>query len=339
MRRLLLLLLLPATATAAPPFPGVLDVAGRAAYVASDVGIDAIDLERGDLLWRSREAQQPLAVAGGRLYALGFHPTNQLSVVAIDLGSKAERVIRTEVTDLPRWVVTRDTPTQTFRCDWRQHGGEVLIDWRAEARAGSGPAKRAAGQVCLDLETGRVRSAPGAAQPAPGRPPSPLDKHAIRWHGVVGWQLLVVVSEEVPGSTARQQRLVFRAWDARAAREAPPRELLRGERLTLLADLDGKHLWLRDAAGPDDPLAPHTWSVVSALDGHLVARVPFVPGTRAVTLAGRRAYCVSAAPAKAPLGYGPPRLVHTLHAVDLDAGKVVWSRPAAGHSGQRSMTR
>lgn len=341
MRRLLLLLLtIPTTATAAAPFPGgALDTTGSAAYLASEAGIDAVDLARGGLLWRSREAQLPLAVTGGRLHALGFHPTNQLTVVTFDLAGQDRRVFKTDVTDLPRWVSTRGTATQSFRQEWKRLGEEIVLDWRAEARGEAGPAKVAAGQVRIDLGTGRVRSVPLTASESPDRLPIQLEKHALRWHGRAGGQLLAVVLEDLPESAAvkRPQRLVFRAWDARTGKETTPRELMRGERLAVLTDLDGKHAWLRDAGGQDDAARP--WAVVSVLDGHLVARVPFVPGTRAVTRLGDRAYCLTTAPAKAALGDGPPRRVHTLHAIDLGDGKTAWTHRLGDQSGQRSRMR
>ncbi|MFO0842469.1 MAG: hypothetical protein U0797_08750 [Gemmataceae bacterium] len=208
-----------------PSFPGVLDMNGQVAYVASGGGIDAVGLERGDLLWRSRVAQRPLAVAGGRLFALGFHPTNQLSVVSFDLRGKGERVLKTEVTDLPRWVTTQGSPSQTFRCDWRQQGGVLLIDWQAEARGEAGPAKRSAGQLALDLETGRVSPASQAARAAAEPVPDQLQKHALRWHGRAGGQLLAVALEDLPGpAEPREQRLVFRTWDGARAVPAEPRE-------------------------------------------------------------------------------------------------------------------
>jgi hypothetical protein len=342
MRRLLFLLLtIPTTAMAATPFPGgVLDTAGRAAYLASEAGIDAVDLAQGGLLWRSREAQLPLAVAGGRLHAMGFHPTNQLTAVTFDLAGQGKRVFKTDVTDLPRWVATRGTATQSFRQEWKRLGEEIVLDWRAEARGESGPAKVAAGQVRIDLESGRVRSSPlTPTDSPPERMPLQLEKHALRWHGQAGGQLLAVVLEDLPGSTAakRPQRLVFRAWDARTGKESTPRELMRGERLAVLTDLDGKHAWLRDAGGQDDAARP--WAVVSVLDGHLVARVPFVPGTQGVTRLGDRAYCLTTAPAKTALGDGPPRRVHTLHAIDLADGKVAWTHRLGDQSGLRSRTR
>src|SRR5262249_47214235 len=161
-----------------------------------------------------------------------------------------------------------------------QRRGTLLLDWQAEARPPGSPAKHAAGRLQVDLDSGRVESAP-LATPAPHAPeqvPLQLEKLAVRWQSRARGQLLVVAAEDLPDSKPgdRKERLVLRGWDARTNKETTPaRELLRGGRLVLLTDLDGKHLWLRDAAAAEQ--AP--WLVVSGLDGNLVRRVPFVPGT------------------------------------------------------------
>ncbi|MFO0878603.1 MAG: hypothetical protein U0840_14780 [Gemmataceae bacterium] len=313
----------------AASFPGgILDSTGRTAYLVSEGGIDAVDLLRGERLWKSREAQLPLLVAADRLYALGFFQGPRFSVVAFDLASKAERVFRTEVTDLPRWVNTRGGAGQSFHCRWEQSGRFLLLDWEARADAGTGPSKQVAGQVRINLETGRVETVPVAIKaPRPTDPlPRQLEKKAIRWQGRAGGQILAVVAEELPESTLtrRQERLVLRAWDARTGREAPARELMRGGRPTVLLDLDGKHLWLRDALSGEDVFTPGPWSVVSVLDGHLVARVPFLAGTQVATLIGSRAYLLSASVEKKAFGQKPPGRQVDLHALDLDAGGLVW---------------
>ena len=324
---LTLFLALPITCFAAPPFPGgVLDSTGRTAYLASEAGIDAVELARGDLVWQSREAHVPLLVAGDRLYGLALADSNRLGVVGLDLASKAKRVFRAEITDLPRWVTTRSTLTQSFRCQFRQSRNTLLLDWEAESRPAGSPAKHAAGQVQVDLETGSVEPIPVAVSMprAADLTPTHLEKLAIRWQGRAGGQLLVVASEELPGSKVgdRKHRLILRGWDARSGQETTaPRELLRGSRLVVFTDLDGARLWLRDAAGTED----RPWSVVSSLDGHLIRRVPFVPGTKQATLLGSRAYCLVVAPARGSLE-GGPRRAQTLHAVDLEAGKIVWRR-------------
>lgn len=341
----LLTVTLAPSALASPPFPGgILDSTGRTAYLASETGIDAVDLARGDLVWQSREAHRPLLIAGDRLYALALSHGNRLAVVAFDLAVwrppvrhqvTVEHVFRTEVTDFPRWVSTRNTPTQSFHCTWRQLRNHLFLDWHADAQEGSGPAKQASGQVRIDLDSGRVESTPVALQaprPSPGLPRQ-LDKQAVRWHARAGGQLLAVVTEELPESRpgARRERMVLRGWDSRTGKETAPRELVRGSRLVLLPDLDGKRLWLRDA-GFSAGLAAESvrtgerrrWTVVSSLDGHLVARAPIVPGTQEATCLGNRAYCLAIGSIRPPGRVGTPRRALVLHALDLDTGKPLW---------------
>ncbi|MFO0927730.1 MAG: hypothetical protein U0736_11940 [Gemmataceae bacterium] len=257
----LLCVLLPAAHHAEPPFPGgVLDSTGRTAYLAGPNGVEAIDLARGDRVWHSGEAHLPVVVAGDRLYALELTPTNRLAVVALDLASRAERVFRTEVTTLPRWVVTGPRAGYSFHCTWRLARSVLYLDWTANAQTAGAPPKQATGQVQVDLETGQVRTDPAvllAPRPAAQLPPQ-LEKLAVRWYGRTGDQLAAVVMEVLAGpgvdpratlaAPKREQRLVLRMWDLRTRKEVPPRELLRGQRLTVLPGLEGQHLWLRDAS-------------------------------------------------------------------------------------------
>ena len=322
---------------AAPVFPGgILDTTGRTAYVRSGEGIAAIDLARGDVVWHRSEAQVPLLVAGERLYAVALTPTNKLSILAFDLASKAESVFQTEVTDFPRWVSTLEQPGKEFRFRWTREHSTLTLTWKAQARSDAGPPKKATGRMQIDLANGRVKAeAPRAGTPetldAATETPHQFERLTVRWHGTRSGQLMAAVLEEMPGSKAgdRKQRFVFRTWDARKGKPTDSKEMLRGQRLALLVDLDEKYLWIRDAAsngGPKsaDQLAGHPWTVFSGLDGNEVARVPWVPGATAATIVGRRAYQL-AVNGRRLTADGRPVVRHTLYAFDLDTGKRVWS--------------
>lgn len=70
--------------------PGFIDAAGRTLYVvnAAGNGIEAIGVEKGDVLWSSKEACYPIALTGGQLLALGPEPDDGKR------GTEAERVAR-----------------------------------------------------------------------------------------------------------------------------------------------------------------------------------------------------------------------------------------------------
>ena len=322
---------------AAPVFPGgILDTTGRTAYVRSGEGIAAIDLAHGDVVWHRREAQIPLLVAGERLYAVALTPTNRLSILAFDLASKAEGVFQTEVTDFPRWVSTLEQPGKEFRFRWTREQSTLVLTWQAQARSDAGPPKKATGRMRIDLANGRVKAdAPRAGTPetmgTSTETPRQFERLTVRWHGTRSGQLMAAVLEEMPGSKAgdRKQHFVFRTWDVRSGRPTDSKEMLRGQRLALLVDLDEKYLWIRDAAsngGPKsaDQLAGPPWTVFSGVDGSEVARVTWVPGATAATIVGRRAYQL-AVNGRTFSADGRPVVRHTLHAFDLDTGKRVWS--------------
>jgi hypothetical protein len=333
---LFLALLVPAAAQALPPIPGgILDTTGRVAYLTGSAGIDAISLAHGELVWRTTEAQYPLLVVGDRLYALAITDANLLQVKGFDLVNQGKRIYQSAMVDLPRWVVPRQGPERSFTWTWRREKTTLILNWTASASSGLGPRKQAAAVVRIDLEDGKVKSGPVTPPPAPTTPhlPPQLEKRAVRWQRSLSGQLHALLLEEIrTAGTQRKQRLVLRTWNERSGKEGSEHELLRGTRLVVMEGLDGIHLWVRDAApspdvlGSDDVPAPYHWMVYSALDGHLVARVPFVPGTREVLLLHDRAYCLAAAPLRSDSLELSTRRAYTLHAIDTETGKVVWKR-------------
>jgi hypothetical protein len=316
---------------------GILDTTGRVAYLAGTHGIDAVSLAGGERVWTTREAHHPLLVAGDRLYALALTDTNVLYVRGFDLINRGKRVYQSAAVELPGWVVPREGPERSFTWTWRREKTILFLAWQASASSGLGPRKQAAAEVRIDLEDGRVKSGPVGPPPAPAQPrlPPQLEKLTVRWQRSISGQLHALVLEEI--STARaekKQRMLLRTWNERTGKEGAAHELLRGTRLMGMQGLDGIHLWVRDAApspdvlGSDDVPAPYHWLVYSVLDGHLVARVPFVPGTQEVLLLGERAYCLAAAPLRSESLELPTRRAYTLYAIDTENGKVLWKRTA-----------
>ena len=327
---LLLVLFLPLAAPAAPVLPGgIVDLTGRTGFFAGSAGIDAISLARGDLLWSTSEAQQPLLAAADRLYALALTNSNFVYIRGFDLLNGGKRVYQSSRVDFPRWVVTGEAPAHSFQCTWRREKAILHLHWQARAWSDVGPAKEAAGDVRIDLDGGTVVM--GAIGPFPppaaARPRAQLEKLSVRWRRSIGGQLHVLVQEDVRGGEAdHKKRLVLRTWNEQTSKEGKACELLRGTRPVVMQGMDGIQVWLRNAAPSPDELGDekakqNPWMVFSVLDGGLVARVPFVPGTREAALFAGRAYCLVAAPSRT---FGR---THTLHVIDLESGKTLWKRP------------
>jgi hypothetical protein len=332
----LVLMLLPAATPGAAPIPGgVLDPTGQTAYFAGNAGIEALSLGRGELLWRTSEARVPLLVAGDRLYGLALSDSNVMRVLGFDLANRGKRVYQSAVVELPRWVTTAEVPGRLFRWTCRQEKRVLLLSWQAAAWVETGPRKQAAGEVRIDLRDSTVKMGEIGLPAAPLAEPMPpiIAGLAVRWQRSIGGHLHALVLEETTtGKNARKQRLVLRTWNSRTDKEESRRELAYGSRLMALVGSDGFHLWLRDsapspdeAAGGESSGAAYQWAVYSALDGHLVARVPFLPGTQQATLIGDRAYCLTSAPLR-DAGGEFTRRIFTLSAVDVTTGKTRWQR-------------
>lgn len=320
---LLVLFQPPPPAGAVTPFPGgVLASTGRSAFVATDNGIESLDLDTGVTRWQSRNASWPLLVAGDQLYALAF-ARGSLAVVGLDLAGKGERGFRSEPITVPTWV-----DASVLRCTWRLEKRTLWLNWNARGSMG----RRADGQVSVDLLNTRVTVDRGkdSTPPPPLAVPKVLERLPVRWHRSIAGQLHALTEEDTPTASflRRQKRLVLRSWDERTGKEAKSQELMRATRPTVLPGLDGLHVWARDSgqieSDRDGPV-PTPWQVFSGLDGHLVARVLFVPGTTQATLIDTRAYGVASRSGRSLLS-GAAGRSHELYCVDLVTGKVRWRR-------------
>jgi hypothetical protein len=335
----LLVLLLPAMLPAATPIPGgVLDPTGRAAYFSSSTGIDAVELAHGELLWATREAQVPLMVVSDRLFALALTDRNVLYVRGFDLAKGGKAVFESAPVTFPGWVVTAEAPGRSFRLSWQQHKTILTLTWQAGAWSESGPRKEAAGEVRVDLEKGVVKVGPiGLPPPQPSVVvPAVLEKLSVRWQRSISGYLRALVVEDATVKGERKQRLVLRTWNEESGKEGKARELLCASRPVVLVDPNGLNLWLRDAApSPDEvedaPGRRYGWTIWSVLDGHLVARLPFMAGTQQATLIGERAYCLITAPRMGGAG-NPIRRDYALCAIDVSSGKVHWRRVLSSKS-------
>jgi hypothetical protein len=177
-------------------------------------GIDAVDLTSGELRWRNSEAERPLLIDGGRLYAQAGTRRNRLRVLALDLARKGECVFESDPVVFPGWVVTGEAPGRSFAGRWRLENNRLLLAWEAEAWSDGGGRspglafplrKHADGLVRIDLDSGQAEMLP-AVRPAAPKDEAPLpppavakhlEKKALRWTGRAGHFFLALELTEV----------------------------------------------------------------------------------------------------------------------------------------------
>jgi hypothetical protein len=323
---------------------GVLDPSGKTGYVTNaEGGIDALDLSTGDVLWTSKEARRPVLVVGDQLYAQApvKAKANALRVVVLDVTDKGKGVRESEPITFPEWVSVEERHAHSFTATWRLKKGKVILDWEARAWYGGGARptpqmeaaarKHAAGRVVVDPESGSVESLPAQKRIDSIKPPKILEKLVVRWQGPVADRYAALVLEEDAG----EQKFLLRWWNQAGEASGEPKELLRGQRLLVLATADSRYLCLREAAErPDERLTPEdrskrSWFVFDPEAGERVGTAPYEAGTQALVVVPPRAYFLVTGPLKGPLTetFVQPRV---LKAADLQSGKVLWERPVEG---------
>jgi outer membrane protein assembly factor BamB len=296
----------------------VLDESGRTAFVPTEEGVEALDLETGLSRWRNSQATCPLFVSGDQLYALSLQ-RGRLAIQALSLTDKGTKSYESDSLEIPAWV-----DANNLRSAWTLNKRDLRFAWQARGTLGK------SSQGCFTLNLADSKLTPSKEGcPAVETPlPALLQREPVRWHRSIAGHLHAVVEEEGPMSTLlrRKKKLVLRVWNEASGKETRAVELLTATRPMILPGLDGRQVWVRDGGTFEAPGDGSPWQVHSALDGHTVARVTFVPGTSQVTLIGNRAYGTVTRTSRVLLE-GKTGRRHELFAVDVETGKVLWRKP------------
>jgi hypothetical protein len=325
------------------PLPGGLaDPAGRTGYLANPHGgIDAIDLKNGELLWTTTEAEKPLFLQGSRLVAQAGTKRNRIRILVFDAAQQGQCVLESDPVVLPPWVVAGEAVGHSFDGRWRLEHNQAILTWTATARY-VGPnqptpkqqaaaERHACGTARIDLDTGQVQL--GEAEPALAEPTPPgdlIENMSVRWQAVRGGRFWALIREGL----SDRELLVLRSWDT-SGKSLTRQELARGKQVLVLPTLDGQHLCLREAPPRPDPKAPrkpdqeHAWAIFTIDTGLPLARLPYEPGTQAITILAGRAFIAVADAVNGRLDQ-PQLQTRTLRAVDIKSGKLLWEHAVAG---------
>lgn len=329
---------------------GVSDSAGRMGFVSNpEGGIDALDLQTGQLLWSASEALRPLLVFGERLVTQAAEPgrTNILRIVVLDISQKGKRVLESEPVVFPEWVTV--SSGRSFASEAGLDNGHLLINWKASSRyEGGAPPPReilekyrkdASGTVRIDLQTGKVEMLSGDRMEAPPpfkqhkaledltsypyrRGPSSSTKPLV-----VGNRVIALELEE----SQEQQTLLLKRWDLETGRPDDAVLLLRGRRLEPTVTADGHYLLVHQSAiEPSSPPAQDTWWVYALDSGQRVSeKLIRERGAEDMAVFGPRVFYTVEETQSTPTVSGSI-LPRTLKAVELDSGKLLWEHKILG---------
>lgn len=210
------------------PIPGgVTDAAGKVGYLSGPKGgLVAVDLEKGDVLWESKDANRPLAVVGKRLAALAPEKgkSNVLHVIFLDTEAKGKKVLQSGEIKLPDWAVVgtgldHHQAGKTFTARAKLVKGNLAVQWWAGSRYYGGAAptpeivknstKDASGEARINPETGKLelnvedKMAPpsGAGYTEVAKLPKEVQEVAKREM----WQLGTVVGSRAYGQVQKSK--------------------------------------------------------------------------------------------------------------------------------------
>lgn len=204
---------------------GLAEPTGKIAYLASaNEGIEAVDLESGQPIWESKDAQRPLALAGDQLIAQaprGQAKINTINVVIIDAPS-GKVVSHANPIVLPDWVAVDGGIGLSFSSTAGIEGNELVLSWHAERQfakgvtfAGGQPPTQEAIAAARKIESGqaRVDLGTGVATVETDRVPQPLrGPRAMPYYDIGDKRLSLTESpENLPGGI----RIVHCLLDAR----------------------------------------------------------------------------------------------------------------------------
>jgi hypothetical protein len=321
---------------------GIVDPAGKVVYVTGESGaVEAINIEKGEKLWDSKDATKPLAVAGKKLIAEAPEKgkANVVRVVVLDGAQKGKKVLESDPIAFPDWVATGLTHGRSYSSGATLDKNDLLLRWQARAwyAGGARPTpevekaarKEAHGVARVNLESGKVEMLSDDKVPAEGpKLPKGLEneKSLQYWTGS-DWKTTPIQAGETFAAIIlddKAGKLSLKRWDA-TVKALDTVELMTGKSLWPMISSDGKHLFVHQALVKEQlPEGDYAWWVFSLETGKQVAKLPFESSGGGGAVAGDRAYLVVTGQRKGPPKPGAWDQPRTLKAYDLKTGKLAW---------------
>ncbi len=289
----------------------VVDATRGIAYVMGREGLEALDLTSGNVLWQSRDAAKPLALADGTLVAQARPDRNGvLALVTLD-AAKGRATGRTEV-QIPGSLRANlvDGPSQTFQVKaFAATGDSVTVTW-------TGADVIPQGYLPTVPETPQTADTATVKRAAEARETAEAARNAFQ--GAARLDLEAGRAVAIPFEEADQARpaLVVESKTAGEAKAAG------GARQ--LTSLDGRHVLRSEPSSTGGLRTPYRWTVTTASGAQVgtldapVSMAPFV-------VSGSQIFFVAQPSARREEGKileQPLRLV----AFDLRTGVEIWNK-------------
>ena len=276
----------------------VIDSARSIAYVMHPQGgVEAVDLQRGASLWRSTEAERPLALAGDLLIAQGRPGDNgELRIVALDVLHKGAGSAEADLT-MPSGVRAEvsESLRQAFHVSAAASPQGIVVAWRAQMRQGF--PGRGAGEPAVQRKAAGESRLQGSAL---------FDPHA---------------GSLMPLEAADAERIAGpRSVTAASLSGSPAADTERR-----FASADGLHVLASRATEGVTSQAHYLWTISDAATGHVLGTLPSMVSMTPFVVSGTRLIQI-AQPMTRRAGGKTTDTPLRLRAVDLATGQELWVR-------------
>jgi hypothetical protein len=327
---------------------GIIDPAGKTLYVAGESGnLEALDLEKGKVLWTTKEPMKPLAAAGKRLVVEVAEKgkPNVVRVVVLDCNQEGKKGLESDPITFPDWVSTGLTHGRSYTSSATLDKNDLLLKWQARSfyAGGARPTpeiekaarREAHGVARVDLKTGKVEMLDDAKAPADAtKLPKDVEGEKSReyWTGS-DWKTTPIVTGSGFAALVQDGKggpLSLKRWDA-AGKPLETVELMKGKELWPMVSADGRHLLVHQALVKEQlPEGDFAWWVFSLETGKQVAKLPY-EGNGEMAVVGDRVFLVVTGQPKGrprPGMWDQPR---TLKVYDIKSGKLAWEHALEPH--------
>ncbi len=266
-------------------------------------GIDAIEINTGNVMWKSRAAAKPLLVTQGTLVAQAqsSSPRGELLIVALD--TKAGRSQGKVQVKLPDGIRARlvDSPSKSFRAKaFASAEGDVVVTWMSE------------GDQTLQ----------GAVPPAREAAPATEEGFASQAAAVRAAQTQNTGAARLDFASGRAVAVPYeraKALQAATEKAAAPTDLRR------LASIDGRHI-LRSESSPEGSLwMPYRWTITDASSGAAIATIDAPVSMAPFVVSGSQLFYV-AQPSARREGKKLVEEPLRLRSLDLTTGNAMWEK-------------
>jgi hypothetical protein len=314
---------------------GVAEPSVKVGYVTNaNNGIDAINLDNGDLLWSTDAAAYPLFASSDWLMAQRAlaESENVLQIAKLDTTRNGKLIFLADPIVFPEWVSLQTDSHEDFSFKVHANAHALYLDWHARARYRGGAyppsyivqqtSKDAYGTVRIDLRTGQVAMLPPADRTMTAEKESQAELLGGGWWIARG-KLAALVWEESEGQQVLYLKTRRLANDQAIDQTV---ELAKGEALASYVTPDGRHVLVHsekpEQSGPE---LRQPWWIFSAESGNLLAKLVYEPGTRLASILNSCLYYLVETQVVVS-AQSPPNLQSRLKARDLTSGKLLWER-------------